>query len=646
MIYVMLRLSFTSIIVKRQALSSATWLSFWSKEQIMKINHCIRRWLLAAGVFIFLFWLPQSLSAQGGEPAADQPKIAPSLRTELTAASAAVSFLVILDEQLDPATTVQAASLTDADALTRRAALYTALTAHAQHTQAPLRAWLEARRIDYQAHYLVNMLEVRGDLALAQALAQQRGVRRLVRNPRVNGLEHTVANRSFWYTLASLPRSAAASLPWGLLDTNADDVWALGFRGQNIVVAGQDTGVNWAHPALLPTYRGWDTAVMTATHVYNWLDAWGRDPVQDGECSTDPQIPCDDDTAYYHGTHTLGTVAGDATAMGDTVIGMAPGATWIACRNMRDGFGTPASYTTCFEFFFAPYPQGGNPLIDGRPELAPHVINNSWGCPPSEGCDDASLRQVVETMRAAGIYIVASAGNGGPGCATVNNPIGTHDAVASVGAHASTGAIAGFSSRGPVTSDGSGRLKPDISAPGVGVRSLGGNGNLSSVNNFLSGTSMASPHMAGAVALLWSLDPNLIGKIDETEQILLNSATPAPSKDCTGTDIEQSPNPIYGYGRLDILKAVETALGNRHAIAVNTSPARSGVITGGSPVIAGATVTLTATALPGYGFINWTENGIEVSTDAIYVFTSGGNRNLVANFVLYPKQLWFPLVVR
>jgi serine protease AprX len=293
---------------------------------------------VGSGRFHISFWLPQSLSAQGGDPLPPTSRrFAPSLRTELTAASAAVSFLVILDEQLDPATTVQAASLTDADALTRRAALYAALTAHAQHTQAPLRAWLEARRIDYQAHYLVNMLEVRGDLALAQALAQQRGVRRLVRNPRVNGLEHTVANRLSGTRSLHCQRSAAASLPWGLLDTNADDVWALGFRGQNIVVAGQDTGVNWDHPALLPTYRGWDTAVMTATHVYNWLDAWGRDPVQDGECSTDPQIPCDDDTAYYHGTHTLGTVAGDATAMGDTVIGMAPGATWIACRNMRDG---------------------------------------------------------------------------------------------------------------------------------------------------------------------------------------------------------------------------------------------------------------------------------------------------------------------
>ncbi|MCB0137318.1 MAG: hypothetical protein KDD75_19605, partial [Caldilineaceae bacterium] len=77
--------------------------------------------------------------------------------------------------------------------------------------------------------------------------------------------------------------------------------------------------------------------------------------------------------------------------------------------------------------------------------LAPHVINNSWGCPPSEGCDAASLRQVVETMRSAGIYVAASAGNGGPGCGTVNSPIALHDAVTSVGAHGSTGALAGFS---------------------------------------------------------------------------------------------------------------------------------------------------------------------------------------------------------
>jgi subtilisin family serine protease len=250
-------------------------------------------------------------------------------------------------------------------------------------------------------------------------------------------------------------------------------------------------------------------------------------------------------------------VAGDATSMGDTVLGMAPAARWIACRNMRDGVGTPASYTTCFEFFLAPYPQGGDPLVDGRPELAPHVINNSWGCPPSEGCDLDSLRQVVETTRAAGIFVVASAGNAGPGCSSIDTPIGMHDAVTSVGAYDSDGQIAGFSSRGPVTADGSGRLKPDLSAPGVGVRSAAMQNSQPSVDVYLSGTSMAAPHVAGAVALLWSWNPQLIGQVEATERLLLSSAEPVVEAGCTG--LAQSPNPVYGHGRLDALRLVQSA---------------------------------------------------------------------------------------
>ncbi|MBE2240438.1 MAG: S8 family serine peptidase, partial [Caldilineaceae bacterium] len=474
----------------------------------MKIRLVLRRLVVAISLTTLLLWPPRALLAQPVAPAAtDQTagemKIAQTLATELTAAPSDVSFLVILDDQLAPESVVQSAATEDA--LARRAALYTSLTAQARQTQAPLRAWLEERGIPYRAHYLVNMLEVRGDLTLARALAQQPGVNRLVRNPKVAGVDVAATNRPTWQTLAALPRLApAATLPWGLTYTHADDVWALGIRGQHIIVAGQDTGVIWDHPALKPAYRGWNSATMTVTHAYNWFDAWGRDPIADSECPGDAQIPCDDDNTFYHGTHTLGAVAGDATAMGDTVIGMAPDATWIACRNMLDGLGTPASYTSCFEFFLAPYPQGGDPLTDGKPELAPHVINNSWGCPPAEGCDAASLRQVVEAMRAAGIFVVASAGNGGAGCSTINAPIGMHDAVTSVGAHASNGVIAGFSSRGPVTADGSGRLKPDLSAPGVSVRSLGWSGGQPSVNNLLSGTSMAAPHVAGAVALLWS----------------------------------------------------------------------------------------------------------------------------------------------
>lgn len=601
-----------------------------------------QRWGAAMLIALVMGALPHTLLAQGGEsPASGAVKIAQPLQHELSAAGEAVSFLVILGEQLDPQASVTAAGA--GDPLARRQAIYTALTAHAAQTQAPLRAWLDERDIPYTAHYLVNMVEVRGDLALAQRLAQRPEVARLVRNPVVRGLDARDGSRPTWLTRAMLPRSTAtASLPWGLSYTNADDVWALGVRGQGIVVAGQDTGVVWDHPALRPAYRGWDTAALTATHPYNWFDAWGRDPSADSECAQDAQIPCDDNTGTYHGTHTLGTVAGDATSMGDTVIGMAPDATWIACRNMRDGYGTPSSYTACFEFFLAPYPQGGDKMTDGRPDLAPHIINNSWGCPPSEGCDVNSLRAVVETMRAAGIYVVASAGNSGPSCATVNNPIGMHDAVTSVGAHAENGAIAAFSSRGPVTIDGSGRLKPDLSAPGVGVRSAGLDRGTPTVYQSLSGTSMASPHVAGAVALLWSLDPTLVGQIDETERILLDSVTPVLDAGCTGT--AQSPNPLFGYGRLDVLRAVEAVVGERSAIAVNSSPVRSGVVFGGGVMDAGTVVTVTAVANPGYTFVNWTEDGTVVSDEATFVFTAAGARSLVANFEQRGATIWLPLI--
>ncbi len=512
--------------------------------------------LLVFGM-LFVLFPARPVAAQAVEPAAAAAiKIDAALRAELDTAPGGLSFLVILDDQVDASALVRPAG-TGADAtLERRRAIYAALTTHARTSQAALRVWLDAQGIDYSAHYLVNMIEVTGDLALAQSLAQRPEVARLVRNPTVNGLQ--IDTHLQWQTLATLPVNArTATLPYGLQFTNADDVWALGFRGQGIVVAGQDTGVVWDHQALKPAYRGWDSATMTATHAYNWFDAWGRDPVLDNECPLDPQIPCDDDLFTNHGTHSLGTVVGDATVMSDTVIGMAPDATWIACRNMRDGFGTPASYTACFEFFLAPYPQGGDPMTDGKPELAPDVINNSWGCPPSEGCDAASLRQVVETMRSAGIYVVASTGNGGSfGCSTVNAPIALHDAVTSVGAHDSNGALASFSSRGPVTVDGSRRPKPDLTAPGVSVRSLGQAGN---VNSFLSGTSMASPHVAGAIALLWSAVPTLTNQVDLTEQILLKSAAPVSDTACFCTGPAQSPNFTYGYGRLDVLAAVNLA---------------------------------------------------------------------------------------
>jgi serine protease AprX len=418
-----------------------------------------------------------------------------------------------------------------------------------------VRAWLEANGVPYRAFYLVNMVEVQGDAQTVAALRQLPGVARLAANPAVGQeLAVTMPATNWLKPWRGLAAAQSQALPYGLEFTQATDVWALGFRGQGIVIASQDTGVEWDHPALLAQYRGVvsDTTTMSYTvdHVYNWFDAVptaGRP----ARCDSDPQIPCDD---HGHGTHTVGTLVGDATADGDTILGMAPAAQWIGCRNMDHGVGTPASYIACFEFFLAPYPQGGDPMTDGKPELGPHIINNSWGCPPSEGCDADTLRATVERVRAAGKMVVASAGNDGSGCFTVQDPIGIYDATFSVGAHSSTGTIAGFSSRGPVTVDDSDRLKPDLTAPGVGVRSA----TVGRGYSILNGTSMASPHVAGAVALLWSAIPTLTGQIDLTEQVLLKSATPVPSALCTGA-FDVVPNNTYGYGRLDVLAAVQLA---------------------------------------------------------------------------------------
>lgn len=531
------------------------------------------RLLIFVSVLASTMLLPRPAMAEDEPPiTAAAAAVSDHLAQELASAQEPVSFLIILRDQVDAARFVSEATIQAASRESRATALYQELTARARANQAPLRAWLTSQGIAYRAFYLVNMIEVQGDAALAAALTERPEVARLVSNPQVaNALTIPLEPSIVWAqqlaAVAATEAKASVALPYGLEYTHATDVWAKGYTGQGIVVASQDTGVEWDHPALQPAYRGMISTTVTTTltaalnatggvtttvdHVYNWFDAWDTQG-RPSRCVQDAQIPCDD---HGHGTHTVGTMLGDATGQGDSILGMAPDAEWIGCRNMLNGFGTPASYTACFEFFLAPYPQGGDPFADGRPELAPHIINNSWGCPPVEGCDATSLRQVVETMRAAGQMVVASAGNDGAGCSSVRNPISMHDAVFSVGAHSSTGTIAGFSSRGPVTADSSGRLKPEISAPGVAVRSTWVNNGY----NTIQGTSMASPHVAGAVALLWSAVPSLVGDIDKTEQILIKSATPVPANACGEGDDPVVPNNTYGYGRLDILAAVEMA---------------------------------------------------------------------------------------
>lgn len=233
----------------------------------------------------------------------------------------------------------------------------------------------------------------------------------------------------------------------------------------------------------------------------------------------------------------------------------------MACRNMDNGHGTAARYTECFQFFLAPTDLNGK---DPRPDLAADVINNSWGCPsPSEpqaeDCTDPNiLKSVVDNVVAAGIAVVASAGNDGAACSTITDPPAVYDASFTVGATTNADAIAGFSSRGPVTVDGSNRLKPDISAPGVNqTAALPPDGYR--IRNF-SGTSAAAPHVTGAIALLWSAAPQLIGQVVASEDLLRRTAKPLTStQDCGSIPGSAVPNPVFGSGRLDVAMAVNAA---------------------------------------------------------------------------------------
>lgn len=529
----------------------------------------LRRIALLA-LLIGLACTPLQVAQAQNEPMSDDSTARTTITEQAWSATengASADFLVVLRTQATMSTFVF-----QTGRARRAEQVYRHLWETAEDSQRSLRAWLDARRVNYRAFYIVNALLVRADRDLLLALGERPEVGRVITNPSVAvDIERPVLPQD------TVKAAVVDAIPWGVQRIRAPEVWNLGFTGEGIVVAGQDTGYQWDHPALRQQYRGWDGS--TASHDYNWHDAIHT---TGSSCPPDGPVPCDD---HGHGTHTMGTIVGDDGGVNQ--IGVAPGARWIGCRNMNEGVGTPATYIECFEFFLAPYPVGGD-ASQGRPSMAPHVINNSWSCPPYEGCDEthiALLAQAVEAVRATGIMVVASAGNSGAACSTVNTPPGMYDATYTVGATSSDSAdtIAGFSSRGT----GTALIKPDISAPGVMVTSstVGG------AYTKLSGTSMAAPHVVGAVALLWSARPDLIGKVAMTEFLLNTAAVQRVSTQC-GDAADAVPNNVYGWGRVDAFNAVHSAL--------------EGTITGhvtspGSTPIANARVEAVSSTLRTYG---------------------------------------------
>ncbi len=470
-----------------------------------------------------------ALFATVGSTFAPTARIDPRVLAD-SANGATARFLVVLRSRTD----TRALAAAERDHAVRGHVVFDALRRAANATQPAVRAQLDALGAKYRAFTIVNAFAVEGNRAVVDALAARADVLAIE------------SDRAFRVNLESAQSVAAPNaVEWNVSKINAPSVWSLGYIGQNIVYGNADTGVQWDHPALQPHYRGWDG--MSADHNFSWWDAIHSDLSGNGTnpCGYSIAAPCDD---YGHGTHTLGTGIGDDGA--GNQIGVAPGAQWIACRNMEQGWGSPSTYIECFDFFLAPWDLNQQ---NADPNRRPHAVGNSYGCPPSEGCSANSLLVAMDNLRAAGVFMAVSAGNTGYyGCATINDPPAIYDSAITIGATDSADNIAGFSSRGPVTVDGSNRRKPDLVAPGVSVRSsipTNGYGNSS-------GTSMASPHVAGAVALLWSAFPALVRNVDLTESVLANTAAPLVSAQTCGGDVAyQSPNNVYGFGRVDVFAA-------------------------------------------------------------------------------------------
>jgi bacillopeptidase F len=414
----------------------------------------------------------------------------------------------------------------------------------------------------YRSYWIANVLVVEGGLEVALALALL---------PEVVAIE---PNRIIQLTLPEVEEITQAAakctsfrdIAWGVDTIDADRVWAeLGVTGQGIVVANMDSGVDWTHPDLQAKYRGYNPRRPAASnHDYNWFDFTGTYPDAPGPSrpihhaylplvaggrapSTTTTSPPSGVSSYPHwqikdhGTHVMGIMVGSSPD-GDTIVGVAPGAQWIAVKAFDDGGkATEEAILAGFQWMLAPTDLNGeNP----DPSKSPDVLCCSWG-------DDGTVttyQAATAALRAAGIITVFSAGNRGPGVSTIDAPASYTNTLA-IGATDSGDTVATFSSRGPSPWN---QIKPDVVAPGVSIVSTipgGGYGTLS-------GTSFSAPHAAGAIALMLQADRQALGlptlTITTTEGILRETALDLG---------DPGPDNTYGYGRIDAYAAVQAVQG-------------------------------------------------------------------------------------
>jgi subtilisin family serine protease len=458
------------------------------------------------------------------------PRVDAQILSDISASpDGTADFVVVLNDQADVSF---AYGIKDWNA--RGQAVYDVLSNHAESSQASLRNFLYRQGVDYLPLYIINAVIVKsGSADLVHALSARQDVSQLVANHRI-----AVEGKANSFIESMLkPVTVPAAVEWGVSRIKADQVWSdFGKTGQGMVVAEIDTGTQYDHAALVNQYRG-NLGGGNYDHNYNWYDPYFQ-------CPDNGKEPCD---PGGHGTHVMGTMVGDDG--GANQIGVAPGAKWISCKGGDEvsGYLLTNELLVCAQWILAPTDLN---FQNPDPDMRPNAVNNSWG----GGHGDYWFTGTVDAWRAAGIFPAFSNGNAGPGCYTAGSPGDNWHSFAS-GASDINNLIASFSSRGPAQNTGF--LKPQVTSPGVSIRSsLPGNG-----YGLMSGTSMASPHTAGAVALLYSVAPELVGQVDLTAWVLERSAKPLYTTDGCGGDLPDThPNNTYGYGLLDVYTASKLAL--------------------------------------------------------------------------------------
>jgi subtilisin family serine protease len=438
--------------------------------------------------------------------------------------------------------------------------VYGSLQAAAE-AQAPIVAYARERDLAYETRLSNNSVFIKGgSLADVNILAARADVRQIRANRmyQIEDVEPSSAPETWGWNLGALGPDD------DLYGMQAMQVWqGFDIDGEGIVVASIDTGVFYQHEALVQQYRG-NNGDGTFDHDYNWYAPTITATVQ---CGGEAAIaPCDEDN---HGSAVTGIMVGETEDLVEQT-GVAPGAQWIACMGC-DGYGpggpggcSEEALTKCADWMVAPCPIGvdpGDPACD--PDMRPHVVNNSWG---SEGCD-LWYEGYIQAWVAAGIFPAFSAGNTAA-CGTVGSPGDTPEAFGTA-AHDYDGVnlyAGGPSCHFPEPScdPNAHQVDPHLNAPTYGRTA----GNLPGFYVSLGGTSGASPHTAGCVALMWAANPSLVGDVDTTYTMLEQSADRTSTQPwaegacgkpaCAGGDTY--PNYEYGWGYLDCYAAVEWAL--------------------------------------------------------------------------------------